>query len=293
LPIATCIFGEKIYNLFDMQTNRTWGDALRSALPLTGKGLLFIAVGLLLVGWLVNTPAGLLGKADAVGYAVCHRIDVRSFHLGERQLPLCARCTGMYLGAMLGLVAQVVASKRRAGMPPWQVLGFLGALVLAFGIDGVNSYLHLFPGAPSLYEPSNLLRLLTGTGMGLVIILVLYPAFNQAVWREVDPTPAVSGLRFFFAIAGLALALDWLVWIDNALLLYIFALVSAAGVLVLLTMVYSLFWLLILKKDNTCLWFSQMAMPLVAGFGIALLQIALFDLARFALTGTWDGFHLG
>ncbi len=27
--------------------------------------------------------------------------------------------------------------------------------------------------------------------------------------------------------------------------------------------------------------------------GSALLQIALFDLARFALTGTWDGFHLG
>ncbi len=90
-----------------MQTNRMWGEALRSALPLTGRGLIFIAVGLLLVGWLWNTPAGLLGKADALGYAVCHRIDVRSFHLGERQLPLCARCTGMYLGAMLGLVFQV------------------------------------------------------------------------------------------------------------------------------------------------------------------------------------------
>jgi hypothetical protein len=26
---------------------------------------------------------------------------------------------------------------------------------------------------------------------------------------------------------------------------------------------------------------------------VALVQIALFALARFALTGTWDGFHLG
>ena len=245
------------------------------------------------MGWLWNTPAGLLGKADALGYAVCHRIDVRSFHLGERQLPLCARCTGMYLGAMLGLVFQAVASKRRAGLPPWRVLGFLGVLVLAFGVDGVNSYLHLFPGAPALYEPSNLLRLLTGTGMGLVIALVLYPAFNQAVWRQVNSTPALSGLRYFLLITGLALALDWLVWIDNPLLLYLFALVSAAGVLVLLTMVYSLFWLLIFRKENTCQWFSQMLLPLVGGFGVALVQIALFDLARFALTGTWDGFHLG
>jgi hypothetical protein len=36
-----------------------------------------------------------------------------------------------------------------------------------------------------------------------------------------------------------------------------------------------------------------MLMPLVGGFGVALVQIILFDLARFALTGTWDGFHLG
>jgi uncharacterized membrane protein len=276
-----------------MQTTRTWGETLRRALPLTGKGLIFIAVGLLLVGWLWNTPAGLLGKADALGYAVCHRIDVRSFHMGERQLPLCARCTGMYLGAMLGLVFQALTSKRRAGMPPWRVLVLLGVLFVAFGVDGVNSYLHLFPGAPSLYEPSNLLRLLTGSGMGLAIALVLYPAFNQAVWRVVDPTPAVSGLRYFLLIFGLALGMDWLVWIDNPLLLYVFALISAAGVLVLLTMVYSLFWLIILRKENSYQWLSQMAFPLVAGFGVGLLQIALFDLARFALTGTWDGFHLG
>jgi hypothetical protein len=38
-----------------------------------GRGLLLIAVGLLLLGWLLNTPPGIFGKADAVGYAVCHR----------------------------------------------------------------------------------------------------------------------------------------------------------------------------------------------------------------------------
>ncbi len=281
-----------------MQTTRTWGDALRRALPLTGKGLIFIAAGLLLVGWLWNSPAGLLGKADAIGYAVCHRIDVRSFHMGERQLPLCARCTGMYLGAMLGLVFQYLAGRRNpgkhvAGMPPARVLIFLAALVVAFGVDGVNSYLHLFPGAPSLYQPSNMLRLLTGTGMGITMALVLYPAFNQAVWQAVDPASVVSGLRPFLLLVILALAMDWLVWIQNPLLLYLFALVSAAGVLVLLTMVYSLFWLLLLRKENAYQKLSQMLLPLAGGIGIALLQIVLFDLARYAITGTWDGFHLG
>src|SRR5512140_1062458 len=93
-----------------------------------------VAASVLFV-WLVDTPAGLLGKADAIGYAVCHRIDLRSFHLGDRQLPLCARCTGMYLGAMLGLFLQRL-SGRRGGNPPKAVWFVMALLVLAFGIDG-------------------------------------------------------------------------------------------------------------------------------------------------------------
>src|SRR4030067_1376746 len=82
------------------------------------KMLVLASVGLLFLGWLFNTPPGLLGKADAIGYAVCHRIDLRSFHLGDRTLPLCARCTGMFLGALVGLVYQAVIGKRRIGRPP-------------------------------------------------------------------------------------------------------------------------------------------------------------------------------
>ena len=76
-------------------------DNLATRLP--WRKILVITALVLLVTWFWYTPAGLLGKADAVGYAVCHRIDVRSFHLGDRQIPVCARCTGQYLGAMLSL----------------------------------------------------------------------------------------------------------------------------------------------------------------------------------------------
>jgi uncharacterized membrane protein len=258
-------------------------------LPL--KGVVLIAVGILLLGWLLNTPLGLLGKADSIGYAVCHRIDARSFHLGERQLPLCVRCTGMYLGAMLGLAYQAVYSQKRAGMPPWQVWVVFGLFIIAFALDGLNSYLDLFPGAPSLYEPQNWLRLLTGTGMGLVIAGAIFPAFNQTVWGNWDKSPAISGLLPLGLLLIPALALDWMVMIENPLLLYPLALVSAAGVLVLLTIVYSMMWLMILRLENHFQKFSELWLPLLGGFGMALLQIVVLDLARFALTGTWEGFH--
>ena len=83
----------------------------------TLKLLVFVAVGFLFLGWLFNTPLGLLGKADAIGYAVCHRIDLRSFHLGDRTLPLCARCTGMFLGTLVSLGLGLLAVVALLGIP--------------------------------------------------------------------------------------------------------------------------------------------------------------------------------
>jgi uncharacterized membrane protein len=255
-----------------------------------GLGLVFASLAL---GWFLAAPPGLLGKADGVAYAVCHRIDLRSFHLGVRQLPLCARCTGMYLGAVLALLYQSLYAGRRGGLPGRPVALILAALALAFGVDGVNSFLHLVPGAPVLYEPHNTLRLLTGTGMGLALGGVLYPAFHQTVWREWDRRAALPGLRGMAGLVGLAGLVDLAVLNGNPLLLYPLALISAAGVLVVLTLSYTLVWLLFRRADNASRQWRDLALPLGAGLVLGLAQIALLDLGRFWLTGTWGGFVFG
>lgn len=257
------------------------------------KGPFLLAIGFLLLGWLLSTPPGLLGKADAIGYAVCHRIDLRSFHLGERPLPLCARCSGMYLAAMLGLLYQAISSPRRGGMPPRRIQVTLGLFVVAFAVDGLNSFASLIPGMPLLYQPQNWLRLATGTGMGLVIAAYLYPAFNQTVWREWDPRPALGTYRSLVGLLLLAILLDMAVLSQKGIALYPLALISAAGVLVILTMVYGMLGLIVLRHENRYESVVQLGMVLASGFGIALFQIVILDLARFWLTGTWDGFHLG
>ena len=40
-----------------------------------------------------------------LGSAICHQRADRSFHLWAAQLPVCARCTGIYLGAAIAAVA--------------------------------------------------------------------------------------------------------------------------------------------------------------------------------------------
>jgi uncharacterized membrane protein len=257
------------------------------------KWVLLFAIGLLLFGWLLNTPAGLLGKADAVGYAVCHRIEERSFHVHGRQMPLCARCTGMYLGAMLGLVYLSITTPRRTGLPPWKVMILFGFFVAAFGIDGVNSYLHFFPGFKGLYEPQNWLRLVTGTGIGIAISALLYPAFNQSAWKDWDERKVFADFRSLGVLLVLAVILDLVVISEFWPVMVILALISAAGVLVLLIMVYSMVFLMLLRKENTFERLRQMFIPLAAGFLMAMLQIAALDVVRYWLTGTWSGFNFG
>ena len=266
------------------------------------KYLVVVAAVLVLTGWLVNTPPGLLGKLDAIAYAVCHRIAARSFQIGNVPLPLCARCTGMYLGAVTGLVFQSIRGGKRSKAPGWGIIAVLVVFVVAFGIDGLNSYLYLLkqirpgilPQIPNIYIPNNTLRLLTGSGMGLGIAAMLFPAFNQSIWTNYDDTRAsLTGWKGFGILLGIQIILDLLVLTQSPIILYPVAFISVLGVLILLTMVYTIVWVMITGQENKYTKMQQLWLPLLAGFTITMIQTFGIDMLRFWLTGTWGGFPLG
>jgi hypothetical protein len=68
--------------------------------------------------WLATVPAVggdyLSASAYAFGALVCHQRPERSFHVAGAQLPVCARCTGLYLSAAIGVV---FACARRRSSP--------------------------------------------------------------------------------------------------------------------------------------------------------------------------------
>jgi uncharacterized membrane protein len=259
------------------------------------KPLILAGGIILLVIWISFTPEGLLGKADAVGYAVCHRIAVRSFFFGERQIPLCARCTGQYLGAAIGLFYFFLKRPRRTGRPNWWIIGSLIVMAGFYVLDGINSYIHLIPSLSRfyLYDPSNPLRLFSGTGLGLGISVLLYPAFCETVWKKRSSTPVLEGFKDYIVLLMLSALINLLVLIQNPLILYPLALLSTIGIILILMMVYTMVIILVFHKENQFDNIKQLAIPLFTGFTLAITQIALLDFIRFLLTGTWDGFHFG
>lgn len=55
--------------------------------------------------------------AYAAGAVVCHQLPDRSFFWGDWQFPVCARCTGLYLSAVVGVAAWALMRLRQRGRP--------------------------------------------------------------------------------------------------------------------------------------------------------------------------------
>lgn len=271
-----------------MDTSRPQSPGRKSPFPWPGL-IVSLAVGALLV-FLVLTPDGFLTKADMIGYAVCHRLEDHSISIAGQQLPLCARCSGTFIGALVGFAGQAVVLRRRraAEFSSPLILVILVLFMLLWAGDGLNSYMALI-GGPHLYEPQNWLRLATGALNGLAMSALVYPVFNYTLWREPSPQRAIRSLRDLGVLVLLEGGLVGLVLTRWSWLLYPLALLSALGVLALLTTVNSMLVLMITRRENVVDRWYEGAIPLLVGFTIALMQVAAIDAVRYVLTGTLTG----
>jgi len=104
--------------------------------------------------------------AYLVGGAVCHQLDARSFHLWSHQMPVCARCTGIYVGAAM---AALVASARTRAAP--------GAARprAVFAVAALPTIATLLFEWTTGITPSNVVRAVAGLPLGAAVAwLVVY-----------------------------------------------------------------------------------------------------------------------
>jgi uncharacterized membrane protein len=243
------------------------------------SGILLAVIGL----FVIATPHDLLDKFNLIGFGLCHRLLDRSFIIDGHQLPLCARCTGMYLGMLIGAAFLIKRKRLRAARLPTKpiiltLIGFIGIM----GIDGLNSTISVLPDAPQLWHTTNFLRITTGTLYGLAISMLGLPYLNLAIWdqpggdrtlkswRELIPMLIVAAL----AISIVLLQPDWLLWP--------IALISIGGALFLLSIVNSIFLLSAMKMENAIGRWRQLAWPLLFGLALGLIEVTLLDLLRVA-----------
>ena len=258
--------------------------------PISGRwprltvAILAVAVSIILIAAMLPPPT-LLGKADVVGYGICHRLPERSFFLNGRQLPLCARCTGTFLGAIVGLVAMLLLGRRRASrLPSVSVLLVLVFFIGFWAFDGLNSYMTFFPGAPNLYEPQNWLRLTTGMLNGLALIIIVFPIFSYTLWRDTTRDRVIKNVWEVLAILPVVAILIWIIQAEISYLLYPLAILSSLGVLMMLTLINSMIATVVLGMEGQARTWAQALVPLTIGAALAILQVTAMVLLRAYLT---------
>jgi len=241
----------------------------------------------IIAGFILSPPWHPLDKADLIGSGICHRIPSHSFFIGGRQLPLCARCTGTYLGALLGFTTMWMLRRQRAvGMPPPAVLIVAVGFIVLMGVDGVNSYLNFFPNAPHLYTTRNWLRLATGTLNGLALSMIVLPVFNFTLWKRGSPERAIRGFKELGMILVVATMMVYVVQRRIAILLYPVALLSPLSVLMTLTLVNTMIVLIIIRREAMAETWRDAVLPLALGLVCALTEITVLNLFRYLLTGS-------
>lgn len=124
------------------------------------------SLSLLWAGALAAAAAGASGGGPAgwvavvmygVGAVVCHQRPERSFHWGAAAWPVCARCTGIYVG--LAVAAVFAQFARRQALAPARARLWLA--IASLPAAGTLGYEWATGGTPS-----NALRAVTGGLVG-------------------------------------------------------------------------------------------------------------------------------
>ena len=263
-------------------THQRGRPAVRPAVYLTAVAVVTaVSMGVL-------NPGTARDLASVVGFGVCHQLPAHSFAFGGQPFPLCARCTGSFLGFVLGVVSLVALDRGRwSGLPTRRLWAPLGAAVALMALDGMNSYLDLVTrGAYHLYAPNNWFRFATGHVYGTVLALGVVPVFNSALWALDDPRPVLRSGWGLLGILGLAggsaagIALGGN-WVEGPL-----AVAGALGAVGVFAIVNAVAFLMVTGRSQRAKRWRDAATALLVGVALTAMEIGALSALRASL-GPW------
>lgn len=113
---------------------------------------------------MANFKAFVAAFAYSAGAVVCHQLPERSFVLGGQQLPVCARCSGLYLGVALGFLMGF-AVRRLSAMRPVNARRLLPWLAIVAAPTAVS----WASGVLGVWDGTNVIRAALALPLGLAV----------------------------------------------------------------------------------------------------------------------------
>lgn len=250
-----------------------------------GPLLLVAGVALVLLVLAVVLPGSFLEKISWLNSGVCPQRPGHSYFFDGQQMPLEARMVGIFGGFLLTFLGLWLVGRGRALQWPNRWLNLiLAGLILVMVFDGLNStFLDL--GWPTLYQPQNWLRVVTGAISGVGMAGLLLPVVNMTLWRRGYLTPTFRrGREILYVLVPALLYALATIW-GWGPLFWPLSLLAVGGVVIMLVMFNLIILAIIFRKENAIKSFYGLLTPATLVILFSLGQMALFAALRLALGG--------
>jgi uncharacterized membrane protein len=251
--------------------------------PVDRRPLFFGGAAAAVLALFLIAPGDIASKTHIALHGLCAQRPSHSLQIGGSTLPMDARMTGIYIGAAAALIWLIAARRLRSTRAPsLRVLVVLASFVLALALDGFNALL-VDLRLPSLYEPSNFLRLATGVLAGTSLGVALGHLFASSIWMwstrhqavVTRPVELLVPISLSAATAALALLNVPLVYASFAVGL----LVAAVGVFWLLGLVVLA---LLSNRGWSCRTWSDLVPLALTSLVAAIAVVSALASLRFA-----------
>lgn len=239
-------------------------------------------VATLCIGALVVLPGTFVDRLGWIVHGVC--AQEHTLVIAGVEMPLCQRNTGIYSGFLASLLTLALMGRGRAAkLPLTSLIVVLIAQVLLMGIDGFNSLL-LDIGAPYLYTPQPVLRILSGLAMGMTVATFVLFAIN--ITMRANPRRdqrIIAGWGDWAILWLVSLALFGLIRLGGAWLVYPLAIFSTLGILLVMFAVNVLIVAMIGRYENAITRLTQLARPGVIAVVLTVAEFGLLAWGRIAV----------
>lgn len=177
-----------------------------------------------------------------LGSAVCHQLPERSFFIVGHQLPICMRCSGTYLGAIITFLFYLVTGRlKRGAFPKMPIFLTILAFPLTMGLDVVTVNLGLRP-------PNGDIKMLTGICAGFFIASFLVPAFHTGFSGKYQDKEFFTNFWFVLIAPVAFVAAYFLVHIQWLPMFYLTAILQNLSILLIFMTLNLFIFLTIFEK---------------------------------------------
>jgi uncharacterized membrane protein len=204
------------------------------------------------------------------GY-LCHQLSDRTWVLDDRAMPLCARCTGIYIGALLGSAWLAI----QAGVRGRFVLDRGYTLFLAF--SSVYFFFDVLAGSCPQTAWS---RTASGLVFGFAVMSALWSFINKNFLKaERQLTRQFSKADVLAVMMGLSLTLLFIMLLPQSTLVYYLFLVSEViGVIIIYGCANAAMLLVVFDKSiNRGYPYRHVGILFVSGLICFVLEMATIN----------------